>query len=160
MNFFAHQDLARRQTRRMLVMFAFAVIAIVLLVDVVVLAGFGHGRAGPGGFVLLSLLVLGVIGAGSMYRIATLRGGGAAVAAQLGAREITDDTGDFAYRRLRNVIEELAIAAGVPVPQVFVLEDEPGINAFAAGSNPPAANPKSPCNATNCQASVTSAIGI
>jgi len=136
MNFFAHQDLARRQTRRMLVLFALAVVSIVLLIDAVVLLGFGHGRAGPGGFVVLSLLVIGVIGSGSLYRIATLRGGGAAVAAQLGAREVPNDTGDFTYRRLRNVIEELAIAAGVPVPQVFVLEDERGINAFAAGYAP------------------------
>ena len=71
-----------------------------------------------------------------MYRIATLRAGGAAVAAQLGATEVPHDSGNFAYRRLRNVVEELAIAAGVPVPQVFVLEDEAAINAFAAGYTP------------------------
>ena len=136
MNFFAHQDQARRQTRRMLVMFAVAVCAIVLLIDLVVLVGFGHARASPGAVAFVSLIVLGAIASGSMYRIATLRGGGAAVAAQLGARAVPNDTGDFAYRRLRNVVEELAIAAGVPVPQVFVLEEEAGINAFAAGYAP------------------------
>jgi Zn-dependent protease with chaperone function len=136
MNFFEHQDQARRQTRRMLALFVVAVVAIVAVIDLVVVIGLGHGRASSGGIAFLSLLVLGVIGSGSMYRIATLRGGGAAVAAQLGAREVRNDTTDFAYRRLRNVIEEMAIAAGVPVPAIFVLEEEGGINAFAAGYAP------------------------
>ena len=136
MNFFEHQDQARRQTRRMLVMFALAVVGIVFVIDLVVIIGVGHGRASGGGIAFLSLLVLGVIASGSMYRIATLRAGGAAVAAQLGATEVPHDSGNFAYRRLRNVVEELAIAAGVPVPQVFVLEDEAAINAFAAGYTP------------------------
>jgi Zn-dependent protease with chaperone function len=136
MNFFEHQEQARRQTRRMLAMFVVAVVAIVALIDLVVVIGVGHGRVSGSGIAVISLLVLGVIASGSMYRIATLRGGGAAIAAQLGAREVPNDTGDFACRRLRNVIEELAIAAGVPVPQVFVLEEEAGINAFAAGYAP------------------------
>ncbi|MBA8889777.1 Zn-dependent protease with chaperone function [Dokdonella fugitiva] len=136
MNFFAHQDQARRQTRRMLAMFVLAVVAIVVAIDLVVVIGIGHGRASAGGIAVVSALVLGVIAMGSTYRIATLRGGGAAVAAQLGAREVPNDTGEFAYRRLRNVVEEIAIAAGVPVPQVFVLEGEAGINAFAAGYAP------------------------
>ncbi|HEY6942399.1 M48 family metallopeptidase [Dokdonella sp.] len=136
MNFFAHQEQARRQTRRMLAMFALAVVAIVVAIDLVVVIGLGHGRASAGGLAVVSALVLGVIGIGSAYRVATLRAGGAAVAAQLGAREVADDNGDFAYRRLRNVVEEIAIAAGVPVPLVFVLEDEAGINAFAAGYAP------------------------
>jgi len=136
MNFFAHQDRARRQTRRMLAMFAFAVVAIVLLVDLLVIVGLAHGQVRPRGIAVLSVLVFGVIATGSLYRIATLRAGGAAVAAQLGAIEVPHDTGDFAYRRLRNIVEELAIASGVPVPQVFVLEQEAGINAFAAGYAP------------------------
>jgi Zn-dependent protease with chaperone function len=136
MNFFEHQARARRQTRRMLAMFVVAVAAIVAVIDLVVVIGVGHGRMSGGGIAFLSLLVFGVIAAGSMYRIATLRGGGAAVAAQLGAREVTTGTADFTYRRLRNVIEEIAIAAGVPVPRIFVLEEESGINAFAAGYAP------------------------
>lgn len=135
MNFFAHQDQARRQTRRMLAMFVLAVVAIVLAVDLVVIV-LGHGRASTAGLAIISALVLCVIGTGSAYRIATLRAGGAAVAAQLGARAVPSDTREFAYRRLRNIVEEIAIAAGVPVPQVFVLEDEAGINAFAAGYTP------------------------
>jgi len=100
MNFFEHQERARRQTRRMLAMFVVAVFLIVIAIDLVVIIGVGHGRASGSGIAVLSLLVVGVIASGSMYRIATLRGGGAAVAAQLGAREVPNDTGDFAYRRV------------------------------------------------------------
>jgi Zn-dependent protease with chaperone function len=136
MNFFAQQEQARRQTRRMLLMFALAVAAIVIAIDGVLVIAFGRHGVNGAGLMAISLLVLGVIGLGSLYRVATLRGGGSAVALQLGARPVPNDTGDFTYRRLRNVVEELAIAAGVPVPEIFVLEEEAGINAFAAGYTP------------------------
>ncbi|WP_227978195.1 M48 family metallopeptidase [Arenimonas daejeonensis] len=83
--------------------------------------------------VLASLVSLGIIGVASLYRISSLRAGGAAVARQMGGTPVPEDTHDFHYRRLRNVVEEIAIASGVPVPQIFVLEEEAGINAFAAG---------------------------
>ncbi len=54
----------------------------------------------------------------------------------MGGRAIDPQTTDPAQRRLLNVVEEMALAAGVPVPPVFVLEGEPGINAFAAGYQP------------------------
>ncbi|MBN8728212.1 MAG: M48 family metallopeptidase [Xanthomonadales bacterium] len=139
MNFFLHQERARRQTRRMLVLFALAVVVIVVATDFVLLlalAGTAAFAVGPGGLALLSLFVLLVIGSGSLYRIATLRGGGAAVARGLGGVPVPTDSTHFAYRRLRNVVEELAIASGVPVPDVFVLEEEAGINAFASGYAP------------------------
>ena len=142
MNFFVHQENARRQTRRMLMLFALAVIAIVAAIDVVVAFAFGIGaRAGAGGsdigvLAFTSVAVLLVIALGSLYRTSTLRGGGAVVARELGGVPVPTDTGNFAYRRLRNVIEEIAIAAGVPVPEIFVLESEAGINAFASGYAP------------------------
>jgi Zn-dependent protease with chaperone function len=139
MNFFAHQDQARRQTRRMLLLFALAVIAIVGAIDGVLVIAFGADvRHGPssGGLFAISVFIVIVIGLGSLYRIATLRGGGAVVARQLGGVPVPADTGNFAYRRLRNVVEELAIAAGVPAPEIFVLEEEAGINAFASGYAP------------------------
>jgi Zn-dependent protease with chaperone function len=143
MNFFEQQELARRQTRRMLFLFALAVAAIVAAVDLVVLFALGidsaqradGGIAWSGLFAISAFVVL-TIALGSLYRIASLRGGGAVVARALGGVPIGGDSGDFAYRRLRNVIEEIAIAAGVPVPQIFVLEDEAGINAFASGYAP------------------------
>jgi Zn-dependent protease with chaperone function len=143
MNFFAHQDQARRQTRRMLVLFALAVAAIVVATDVVVLFAIGLDsaeRAGGGanwsGIATLSVVIVVAILCGSAYRIATLHGGGSAVARQLGGTEVLAGSGNFAYQRLRNVVEEIAIASGVPVPEIFVLEDEAGINAFASGYAP------------------------
>ncbi|WP_440223926.1 M48 family metallopeptidase [Dokdonella sp. MW10] len=143
MNFFSHQDLARRASRRMIVMFTIAVVCIVAAVDVVVIFALGLASddpkaAGPsiGVLVATSACVLAVIGCSTLYRISTLRGGGAAVAAQLGATPVPADTRDLAYRRLRNIVEEIAIASGVPVPQVFVLEQEAAINAFASGYTP------------------------
>ena len=143
MNFFERQDQARRQSRRLIVLFALAVAGIVLAVDLVFLLVFGGlGREETPraslavGLVLSTLLSLGIIGVASLYRMASLRSGGAAVATQLGGTPVPEDSRDFHYRRLRNVVEEIAIASGVPVPQIFVLEQEAGINAFAAGYSP------------------------
>jgi Zn-dependent protease with chaperone function len=77
---------------------------------------------------------LGVMGFASLYRSATLSGGGGQVARMLGATQVTGDGTDPLQRRLRNVVEEMALASGVPVPEVYVLEHETGINAFAAGT--------------------------
>jgi Zn-dependent protease with chaperone function len=143
MNFFAHQELARRQTRRMLILFALSVALIVAATDFVVVFALGLDRSHHvgggmnwGGVALLSIGVVAAILLGSAYRIATLRGGGAAVARELGGTPVAEGTGNFAYQRLRNVVEEIAIASGVPVPDIFVLEDEAGINAFASGYAP------------------------
>ena len=84
----------------------------------------------------VSLGTLVVIGLGSLYRLASLGSGGDAIATQLGGELLLGDGGDLNRRRLRNVVEEIAIASGVPVPKIYVLEEEPGINAFAAGYSP------------------------
>jgi Zn-dependent protease with chaperone function len=147
MNFFAQQERSRAHTRRMLILFALAVVSIVVAVDVVVMIAFGafgdrqhaltSARGVPPQALLLSTFaVLGVVAAATAYKISTLRSGGGAVARQFGATLVAADTTNFAYRRLRNVIEEIAIASGVPVPEIYVLEDEPAINAFAAGYTP------------------------
>jgi Zn-dependent protease with chaperone function len=139
MNFFARQDAHRRTTRRLVILFALAVFAVVAAVDLVLLVAFGGLREGadPIGPLFASTFVtLAVIGASTMYRVASLRGGGATVARQMGATPVPESTTDFHLRRLRNVVEEVAIASGVPVPQVFVLEEEEAINAFAAGYAP------------------------
>jgi Zn-dependent protease with chaperone function len=144
MNFFAQQERSRSHTRRMLILFALAVISIVAAVDIVVMIAFGafgdskHALASarhvpPQALFLSTLAVLGVVAAATAYKISTLRSGGGAVARQFGATLVASDTTNFAYRRLRNVVEEIAIASGVPVPEIYVLEDEPAINAFAAG---------------------------
>lgn len=148
MDFFAHQDRARRQTRFLVFMFILALIAIVIAVDAVVLSvaanvGNETGRPilpGPGwaadhaGLVtLVSLATAAFIAMASLFRVATLGSGGGKVARSLGGTLITPDTRDPLRRRLHNVVEEMAIASGMPVPEVYVLEEEPGLNAFAAG---------------------------
>jgi len=119
----------------MLVLFALAVLGIVVAVDLAVLFVVGGARgADPlAAVAVASLATLLVIGLGSLYRIATLRAGGEAVALEMGATEVPEHTTDFHLRRLRNVVEEVAIASGVPVPKLYVMEHEAGINAFAAG---------------------------
>ena len=77
-----------------------------------------------------------VIGLASLFKTASLRSGGGHVARQLGGTLVESDTRDPNRRRLRNVVEEIALASGVPVPEIYVLEQESGINAFAAGFTP------------------------
>jgi Zn-dependent protease with chaperone function len=143
MDFFAQQAKVRRSSRWLVFLFALAVLAVVAAVDVVVLvvAGFGKTEQGPlgmdpGTLALISFGVLMLIGLASTVRTLSLRGGGATVARHMGATAVSPDTNNPAWRKLRNVIEEIAIASSVPVPDIFVLESEPGINAFAAGFTP------------------------
>ncbi len=148
MNFFEHQQLARTQSRRLVMLFALAVALIVIAVDLVAVvvagmllpgdeaapAGFLNSlTAHPGLLLFASLGTLAVIGISSMVRIGMLRSGGGVVARQLGATLVSAETRSPSLRRLRNVVEEIAIASGVPVPEIYVLEQESGINAFAAG---------------------------
>ncbi len=142
MNFFERQEQARRQSGRLVVLFSLAVLAIVVAVNLVYLVavgGFadeGSSRNVFGGMLVVSIVTVGIISVASMVRISSLSTGGAAVALQMGGTPVPEDSTDHHYRRLRNVVEEIAIASGVPVPQLFVLENEAGINAFAAGYAP------------------------
>ena len=79
---------------------------------------------------------LAIMGLASLYRAATLAHGGGQVARLLGATQVTGEGADPLQRRLVNVVEEMALAAGVPVPEIYILEQEAGINAFAAGVTP------------------------
>lgn len=142
MNFFERQAATRRQSVRLLWLFALAVVGIVVAVDLGALLAYGasaelFSASGAAGLlVFTSFATLAVIGAATLFRIASLRRGGAAVAAQFGATPVPENTTDTNLRRLRNVVEEIAIASGVAVPQVFVIEEEAAINAFAAGYSP------------------------
>ena len=129
MNFFERQAAARRTSSRLVLLFALAVLGIMLAVDVVVWLV----TQSTGMVLFASVATLGVIALGSLYRIASLGGGGEPVAQQMGGTLVPEDTHDPALRRLRNVVEEISIASGVPVPKLYVLEHEAGINAFAAG---------------------------
>ncbi|MFC4727691.1 M48 family metallopeptidase [Coralloluteibacterium thermophilus] len=140
MNFFERQAIARAQSRRLVVLFALAVAAIVLTVDAMVFAALHQPGQPPmelaGTLVAVSAATLAVIGLASLFRISTLRQGGGRIAQEMGGVRVGEDVSDPDYRRLRNVVEEIAIASAVPVPEIYVLENEPGINAFAAGYAP------------------------
>ena len=82
------------------------------------------------------MVVLAIICGASLFKTLSLRAGGGAVARSLGGTRIERSTGDLALKRLHNVVEEMAIASGVTMPEVYVLENEDGINAFAAGNSP------------------------
>jgi Zn-dependent protease with chaperone function len=147
-DFYSRQAAARGQTRWLVFAFIVALLAVALALDFVLftfLAGRSHyyglsaleyARANPGQVALSTLLVIGVLGIASLYKSMELRGGGGVVARSLGGVLVSSDTADLKRRRLLNIVEEMAIASGVPMPEVYVLEQEPGINAFAAGHTP------------------------
>ncbi|MGY0236659.1 M48 family metallopeptidase [Longispora urticae] len=137
MNFFERQRHLRRMSVRLVLLFALAVVAIVVVVDLAVvlaMGAFDQPLSQITGLVVVSTVVTAAgIGLATLYRMATLRGGGGKVARELGGDYVPHDTTDPRLRRLRNVVEEIAIASGVAVPEVYVLQNESAINAFAAG---------------------------
>ena len=144
MDFFEHQEHARRNTRRLVIFFLLAVVAVVVSVNLAVLAIFfwvgSRGMEGlafrPEVALWVTAATLAVMLIGSLYKIAALSGGGERVAQMLGGRPLEPNTNDLNERRLLNVVEEMALASGIPVPTVFLLDKERGINAFAAGFDP------------------------
>lgn len=156
MDFFEAQVRARKRTSRFVALFAVALLGTIL-------AGYfpaiwvqgelddstggqswprpafaGDGRAGlalwqPRIFLGVTVGTLLVVGLASLYKWNEFRGGGSAVAESVGGRRINPHSTHLHERRLLNVVEEMAIAAGLPVPAVYLLDDEPAINAFAAG---------------------------
>jgi len=134
--FFEHQQLARRNTKLIVVLFVLAVLAIVAAVDGVLgsLYAWSYGEAAPASvYVVGAVATAAVILLVSLFNVVRLAEGGVAVARMVGARRVPPDTTDGLERRLRNVVEEMAIASGVRVPEVYVMDGERGINAFAAG---------------------------
>ncbi len=148
-NFFEHQEAARRSSRILILLFALAVIAIVLAVNGALAAlYFGlvarHGTWARYGFSALpeyffettTAVVLLMIVGGTVLQILDLRAGGEAVAQMVGARAVDPATRDPVERRLLNITEEMALASGIPAPRAYVLDNEGSINAFAAGLHP------------------------
>ncbi len=139
-DFFERQDVARRNTKWLVAMFIFAVIGIVgstfVATALVLGAANEHGRFSFEVPLLASAAALGLIVIGSLYKTAQLAAGGTVVAERLGGRRVYPNTIDPVERRLLNIVEEMALASGVPVPPVFLLSREQGINAFAAGYSP------------------------
>ena len=144
-DFFQAQDDARSATRWFLLLFATCLILIVLCVYFAVTAGyFVYAHVSDGApyetplFDLKRAIVtvnatIWCIALAGLYKYARLARGGSYVCESLGARRVDPTTRSRLERRLLNVVEEMAIASGVPLPAVHVLDGEPGINAFAAG---------------------------
>ncbi len=158
MDFFEQQELARKKTRLLVLYFSLAVILTMLAVYVAALVGtlyFNQAQV-VGGFEntpdplfalftspsawwdpQLALIVFFGVGlvvfTGSSVRIYQLARGGGSVASELGGRPVNHQTLDPDEKKLLNVVEEMSIASGTPMPETYVLDEEPGINAFAAG---------------------------
>lgn len=157
MNFFEQQDLAHRKTRQLVLLLVLAVISLIVitvLLLAVVFAYFqGSPSTPPGNAQQLSLgknlldamswqlwagtsvIVCFVVSCGSFYKLIQLRSGGQAVAEAMGGRLLNMQTRDADEKKILNVVEEMAIASGTPVPLVYVIDDS-AINAFAAGHSP------------------------
>lgn len=148
MDFFEHQEKARRKTTLLVAYFLLAVILIIAAIYAVfafaVLPAPPPDAAGSAFAIartwwradllmLVATITIGIISLGTIYKIIALSQGGEAVARMLGARLVPSDATDLQERRLLNVVEEIALASGTPVPRVFVLDNENSVNAFAAG---------------------------
>ena len=145
MDFFAAEAAAKRRTAVLAVWFALAwagtVVLVWLSLEVILQAGFaGQARAlafTPALFAAVAAGVTAVTLGGSAWHWSRLaRDGPQVVARMVGGVPVSRDTQDPAQRRLVNVVEEMAIASGLPVPVVYVLPAETAINAFAAGFTP------------------------
>ena len=143
-NFFQRQSDARRSTKWLVGMFVLAVVGIVGTVMALTAFALAEAVADSPDLESNQIAVTLSVGAatlvlilgGSLFKISALSGGGTTVAESVGGKRIHPNTTDLIERRVLNVVEEMAIASGVPVPPVYMLNEEKGINAFAAGYSP------------------------
>lgn len=148
MNFFESQDTAKRNTGKLIFLFALAVLSLIVITNLLVIALFSFGGTAMTSmaatssfhfdltqFLIIGAIVSAVVLFGSLYKISSLSGGGARIAEMMDGRLLVSGSADPAERRVLNIVEEMAIASGTPVPPVYLME-ESGINAFAAGYSP------------------------
>ncbi|MCC5656573.1 M48 family metallopeptidase [Nostoc sp. XA010] len=139
MNFFEHQDRARQNTQQLIGLFSLSIAVMIMAIYIATLFLFGMAPRvwwHPGIFLYVAGITISAIAIGSLYKIAYLREGKSVIAQELGGRLLLPDTADEQGRQLLNIVEEMAIASGISVPKVYLLERETGINAFAAGFTP------------------------
>tara|TARA_R110001592_G_scaffold27440_1_gene101546 strand:+ start:5057 stop:6970 length:1914 start_codon:yes stop_codon:yes gene_type:complete len=145
MDFFRSQDIARRNTVRLVILFALALISLIAITNLLILFGLGafaetidvpmFQQVDWHLYAYVSVAVVAIVGFGCVYKIISLSGGGARVAEMMQGRLIVQGGNDVHEQRILNVVEEMAIASGTPVPPVYLIDEE-GINAFAAGYSP------------------------
>ena len=135
MDFFDKQERAQARTKWLIAYFLLAVAGIILTLHVALALIFSFSLTDLDLFLGVSAGVVGLVAIGSVAKMIELSKGGRAVAAMLGGVPVDMNSADPAEQRLVNVVEEMSIASGVPVPEIYVLEDAT-INAFAAGHGP------------------------
>ena len=146
MDFFDQEAHARKRTRWLVLLFGLAVfasIALTYLILVLPIRFFSSALATSVSFSQLlwdarlafwvALGALVSITLGCLYKMRLLAAGGPALAEWLGGRKIEGNPADLNEKRLRDVVEEMAVASALPVPEIYLLDRERGINAFAAG---------------------------
>ncbi len=137
MNFFEHQELARKQTKRLVLLFILALACVLVAVNAAALLIWRYSMPGlplPHYFYETNTLVaLALILGGTLFETWRLRAGGDEVARMVGARLVARDTDQPQEKRLLNIVEEMSIASGLTMPRVYVMDQENSINAFAAG---------------------------
>ena len=147
MIFYEQQAQARKLSRLLVLLYGCGVMVLALLSSLVLsvifiplkfaflpqVATSDQSLITPGQFLTITAFILSLSLLVSYMRYRQLHQGGWRVAKALGGRRLLPNTSDLSEQRLRNVVEEMAIASGLPVPALFIQDNEPGINAFAAG---------------------------
>ncbi|MDR1494098.1 MAG: M48 family metallopeptidase [Planctomycetaceae bacterium] len=149
MDFFQHQDKAKRRTAALVILYIFALLLLAAAFYGIIIAVLAYAAPDyretvsrnfffePGLFLAVFGTVIPIVSLASLYKTYCLSvGGGKAVAESLGGRLVYPGGVNPAEQRLYHVVEEMAIASGIPVPPVYMMDNEPGINAFAAGLSP------------------------
>ncbi|MCC5607206.1 M48 family metallopeptidase [Nostoc sp. CHAB 5834] len=139
MNFFEHQDRARQNTQKLIGLFSLSIAVMIMAIYIATLFLFCMAPRvwwHPGIFLYVTGITIVAIAIGSLYKIVYLREGGSVIAQELGGRLLLPEMADEQGRQLLNIVEEMAIASGISVPEVYLLERETSINAFAAGFTP------------------------
>lgn len=131
MDLFAQQARNRRETWVLMLAFLALFLLVGFSIDLVYSESSGLMVSG---FVLPLPIFTGVaLGGGALGVVTSYFGGDKLVLAAVGARELNPARPE--ERQLRNVVEEMALASGLPVPRVYVVPD-PDPNAFATGRSP------------------------
>lgn len=147
MDFFARQESARRRTWWLVVLFFAALAGLIITAYLAVMTVSGVTAQAPDGittlspapmwdptlFAAITSVISLIVFGGTSYKLSQLSKGGTVVADMMGGRRLNPASTQFHERRMLNVVEEMALASGVPVPPVYVMPGQMGINAFAAG---------------------------
>ncbi|WP_426416713.1 M48 family metallopeptidase [Aestuariirhabdus sp. LZHN29] len=145
MDFFQAQEDARRKSVWLVMLMGTSVLSLVLLAFVMMGTVLWYAQQGvhlahslsfyltPELFLACLVTIGGIVLTGSLIKLVRLGKGSGTLMRAMGGRQLTGGPDDLRELVLRNLVEEISIASGAPVPQLYILDDEPAINAFAAG---------------------------